>query len=209
MKDKEIWKTYPDYPFIEASNLGRIRTKDRYVTDRNGRKLHIKGRILKQYLNRKGGYMYVSFSVNEKTVHLQVHRVVAICFIPNPNNYPEVNHKDNDHTNNAMSNLEWCTRQYNLDYKKKCGTSPAQVQGHPVFAVDLNTGKVLRFESQCEAARQLGIFQGSISNVVKGKCNKTGGFWFCRADENTVEKTRSKFGDKIANKVEKLMRENL
>ena len=276
--EKEVWKPYPDYPFIEVSNLGRVRTKDRIVTRSNGRKCFVKGRVLKQYSSHNG-YMNVHFGVNGKTINLIVSRAVATSFLLNPNNYPEVNHIDNNPKNNTVSNLEWCTKKYNLDYKKNFGTSPAQIQGRPVFAVDLKTGKVLKFESQGEAARQLHLSQGDIcsvlkglynqtggywfteneseiteekiqeikakthflggviainpknyevfwfkfqseaarqlgidgshiSNVAKGKRHKTCGYWFCYADKNAVEKARSKFGDKVANKVEKLIGES-
>lgn len=206
-KEKEVWRTFPDCPFIEASNLGRIRTKDRTVTRKNGRKCFVKGRVLKQQCDRYG-YMYVEFRVSGKLVILRVHRIVATCFLPNPNGYLEVNHIDNNPKNNAVSNLEWCDHQYNMDYKKKCGTSPAQVQGQPVIAVDLDSFEVFCFESQSEAARQLGIDVRMTNKVVKGKQNKTHGWWFCNADENAVEKVREKFGDCIAEKVEKLMDEN-
>lgn len=280
-REQEVWKQYPDYPFVEVSNLGRARTKDRYVTVKGQSKRLIKGRILKQEDNGRG-YMQVKFCMNGKLVHLLVHRAVAICFIPNPNNYSEVNHKDNDKTNNVVSNLEWCTSQYNIAYRENYGVSARKATKalrRPVFAVGLKTGKVLRFESrreaerqlnipnqeickvvkgkqytaggywftedkneitenkiqeirasvrflggvitinldtfevlyfesQHEAARQLGVSQGNISSVIKGKQNKTGDFWFCNADENVVEKTRVKFGDDVARKVEKLMREN-
>lgn len=276
--EQEIWRSYPEFDFIEASNLGRVRTKDRVVTRSNGRKQFIKGRVLKQKLN-PNGYMYVTFSVNGKAIHLRVHRIVAICFIPNPNGYLEVNHIDNNRINNNANNLEWCTRQYNQDYKKKFGTSQAQLFGRPLFAVNLKTDKVLRFESQAEAERELGInheninrvvkgdriqagdywftenkseiteekireiknnmrFYGGVlavnletkkvlyfesqteaayqlqvdkrnlSNVLKGRRNKTGGCWFCYANENAIEKTREKFGDEVASQVKKLMSVN-
>lgn len=117
MADKEIWKVYPDYPFIEVSNLGNVRTKDRYVPGKNGSKRLIKGRVLKQQLDNNG-YVLVHFRVHGKLVNLLVHRAVAICFVLNPDHLPEVNHKDNNPANNVASNLEWCTRQYNEDYKK-------------------------------------------------------------------------------------------
>lgn len=277
-KQEEIWETYPEFNFIEVSNLGRIRSKDRYVPSKNGSKRLAKGHILKQY--QDSGYMRVKFKVNGETKSTLVHRMVATCFIPNPDNLPEVNHIDNDRTNNVVSNLEWCTRQYNQDYKSNFGTSPAQLFGRPVFAVNLKTGKVLRFETQSEAARQLGIPTSNINMVIKGKMNTAGWYWFTEdeseitdekiqeirdkmhfisgviainpetsevfwfesqreagrqlgfdhrninnvlkgkqntahgycfyyADENTVEKTRTKFGDKIAEKVEELMSDNL
>lgn len=274
-KEKEIWKQYPKYSWIEVSNLGRVRTKDHWVTYKDGRKRLFKGKVLKQHL-QKNGYVYVSTRGNGKDIHLLVHRAVAICFLPNPNNLPEVNHIDNNPKNNRLDNLEWCSRKYNEDYKKKFGTSPAEVLGRPVFAVNLETGRVFYFKSQCEAARQLGISQQSVSAVIKGRLNqadgywftedeseiteekirevksnmrflggvivintdtfevfyfesqseaarqlgisvgsvndvlkgryyKTYGCWFCYADDTTVEKTRSKFGDKITKEVEKLM----
>lgn len=115
-EEKEVWKTYPDYPFVEASNLGRVRTKDRTVIRKNGIKCFVKGRTLKQQRDHQG-YMYVQFKVNSKQIHLFVHRAVATSFLPNPDNLPEVNHKDNDPTNNATSNLEWCTHEKNMAYK--------------------------------------------------------------------------------------------
>ena len=206
-KGQEVWKTYPEYPWIEASNLGRVRTKDRYVTYSDGRGRLYKGHILKQYL-RKDGYMYVQAGVNGKITNLYVHRVIATLFLPNPNNLPEVNHKDNDRANNEVSNLEWCTAQYNNDYRNNFGTSPTQIFGCSVFAANPETSEVFWFESQSEAARQLDANSSSIAKVIKGKLNKTHGHWFCRADENAVEKTRVKFGDEIAEKVKKLLNEH-
>ena len=205
--EEEIWKTYPEFHFIEASNLGRVRTKNRFVTDRNGKKYHIKGHVLKQQLN-KNGYMYVSVSVNGKNCTLSVHRIVATCFIPNPDNLPEVNHIDNDRTNNVASNLEWCTSKYNTAYKEKCGKSAAEISGRPVIVVNQDTSEVFWFETQREAGRQLSFYPGHITDVVRDRRHTTGGYWFCYADENAVEKVRSKFGNKIAEKVGKLISEN-
>lgn len=207
-KQKEIWKVYQELPFIEVSNLGRVKTKDRIVTRGNGGKYFVKGRVLKQHL-QPNGYMYVRFRLNGKKVKLYVHRIVATCFIPNPDNYPQVNHKDNDPTNNAVSNLEWCTNQYNQDYKKNFGTSPAQIFGRPVIAVNLETSEIFWFKTQTEAAYQLVANVGHINEVIKGKLHKTGGYWFTYADDTAIEKTRAKFGDEMANKVRELMSDNL
>lgn len=207
-----IWKQYPKIPFVEANQFGEIRIVDRVVTYKNGAKHLYKGRVLRQYFN-KNGYMYVTFSVNNKTINLIVHRVVATCFIPNPDNLPEVNHIDNDRTNNFVDNLEWCTSQYNTDYREKYGVSAkefSKVLRKPLIAIDLNGFKILWFESQHEAARQLGVNRGNIGSVIKGRHYKTaGGYWFCNADSTAVEKTRNKFGDEVAEKVKKLMSEHL
>ena len=180
-KQKEVWKTYPEHPWIEVSNLGRVKTKDRVVMRKDGKKYPVKGQVLKQQLNKRG-YLFIRFSVNGKGVNRYVHRMVAITFIPNPNNYPEVNHIDNNPINNSASNLEWCTDQYNQNYKKNFGTSPAEVFGHPVFAVDLETRVVSRFESQSEAARKLGVYAENINKVVKGKLIQTGSIYLQKKD---------------------------
>ena len=104
--------------------------------------------------------------------------------------------------------MEWCTHQENIAYRERCGVSASEALGRPVFAVNLETKKVLYFETQSEAARKLGASSGNICNVLKGKLNKTCNCWLCYADENAVEKVRAKFGDEIANKVKKIMRES-
>lgn len=199
-KDQAIWKTYPDYPFLQANQFGEIKTVDRYVSVRGGGKRLIRGRILKQSYDHNG-YMKVSFKVKGKTINISVHQIVATCFIPNPKNLPEVNHIDSDKTNNAVSNLEWCTPEYNIAYREKYGVA----LNHPIIAVNLKTSQVLYFDSQHEASRQLGIDRRNIGKVIKNQAKTADGYWFCNADENAVEKTRKKFGDKIAKEVEKLM----
>lgn len=209
-KEQEVWKTFPDYPFIETSNLGRVRTKDRYAKSKGQERRLIKGRILKQNLDRYG-YLYVTFRVNGELVHLKVHRVVATCFCPNPNGHPQVNHIDCDPTNNRWDNLEWCTSQYNTAYREKYGVPAKEytkVLRRPVIAVNSETSEVFWFESQHEAARKLGISDSYINMVVKGKQDKAKGYWFCYADENLVEEVRAKFGDEVAKKVEELMNKN-
>lgn len=208
--EQAVWKPYPEYPFLQANQFGEIRTVDRVITRSDGRKQFVKGRVLKQQLN-KNGYMYVHFKVNGKQFNLCVHRVVATSHLPNPNNLPEVNHKDSNPKNNATSNLEWCTREYNIAYKEKYGKSAkdaAETLRKSVIAVNTETFEALCFESQHEAACQLSVDVGHINHVLKRKQNRAGGYWFCYADENAVEKTRAKFGDNIAEKVEKLMNEH-
>lgn len=205
-EEKIIWKQYPEYPSIEANQFGEIRIKDRVVTGKDGKKYHSKGHVLKQHQNQDG-YMFVSFRANGKFVCLKVHRIVAACFLPNPNNLPEVNHIDCDRTNNRLDNLEWCTHQENVAYRDRLGrTAKHNAPKKPVIAVNLETFEVLWFESQHEASRQLGVYQGGISGVVKGNRNKTGDYWFCCADETAVEKIRTKFGDGVAEKVKELMK---
>ena len=188
MNDIEVWKPHPEFCFIEASTLGNVRTLNREVTTNRGTRL-LKGRVLKPHRN-KTGYLSVVFGMNGKQVHKRVHRLVAETFIPNPNGWPQVNHKDCDRTNNSVSNLEWCDASYNQRYREKYGVSNTESLGHPLFAVNLETLEVFKFRSQHEAGRQLGVHhQSSITQVLKGKQNQTGGYWFT---ENKSEITKNK-----------------
>ena len=111
----EIWKDYKDYEGLyQASNLGRMRSLDRWVS-KNGSMQFIKGRILKLRTD-KCGYLHVVLSKNNKVKAYLVHRIIAETFLPNTDNLPQVNHKDENKLNNVVSNLEWCTHEYNVNY---------------------------------------------------------------------------------------------
>lgn len=202
--EKEVWRTYPEYPFIEANQFGQVRTKDRVVIRKNGSKLPVKGRVMKQYDNGKG-YMLVKFRINNKTIGLRVHRIVATCFIPNPNNLPEVNHIDCNRANNAVSNLEWCTHQENVSYRNKLGhTAKHNAPKKPVIAVNLETLEVCLFESQHEAARKLRVDVRSINDVIKGRQNTAYGYSFCNADGEAIKNVKSKFVDEVVSRFEEI-----
>lgn len=114
---EEIWKDVKGFEgYYEVSNLGRVRSVDRVIFD-NVRKCDrlLKGRILKKRYHT-GGYNVVAFCKEHIIVNKFVHRLVAEAFIPNLDNLPLVNHKDEDKTNNCVDNLEWCDAKYNNDY---------------------------------------------------------------------------------------------
>ena len=109
---KTIWKDVIGYSGIyQVSNTGLV--KRLLKRGRNGEKEH----LIKPHITK--GYVYVTL-VNrpyQKDKQYLLHRLVAETFIPNPNNYPEVNHKDENKQNNNVNNLEWCTHSYNMAYK--------------------------------------------------------------------------------------------
>jgi len=187
----EIWKAHPDIAGIEVSTLGRVRTLDKMVWNGKGT-YSKKGRILKQSKSING-YMYVSIKANGKFIKQRIHRLVAQTFISNPDNLPEVNHKDNNPLNNNVSNLEFCTHKYNTTYREKYGTPAKEcVPKSPVFAVNLSTLEVLHFSSQHEAGRELEIFQSHINAVIKGKRKQAHGYWFKADDGNGIEADKDK-----------------
>ena len=112
---QEIWKPVKGFEeYFEISNLGRIKRTNAIITTPTCKKKIYKGIILKTSIDK--GYEKINLSVNGKRKIKYIHRLVAEAFIPNENNYKEVNHIDSNTTNNRVDNLEWCNRKYNLEY---------------------------------------------------------------------------------------------
>jgi len=192
----EIWKSYPYIAGIEVSTLGRVRTLDRVVSNGKGTRL-VKGRILKPGSDGNG-YLKVGIQIDGKRTMKYVHRLVAETFIPNPDNLPQVNHLDCDRGNNNIENLEFCTISYNNKYREKYGISNAESLGRQLLAINLSTLEVLHFRSQGEASRAIGVDCRNVYNVLKGKRNKTHGFWFKEDDGSDIEIDKDKLKDIVA-----------
>ena len=109
MKNDEIWKDIEGYDgMYQVSNLGRVKSFK-----------NCKERILSSGTTKKN-YKFVILSKNDIRKNFQVHRLVAMTFLPNPDNLPQVNHKDENPSNNNLENLEWCTAKYNSNYGNHC-----------------------------------------------------------------------------------------
>lgn len=104
----EIWKDIKGYEGrYEVSNMGRVKSLNYRRSGKSG--------ILKSEDNGNG-YFAVNLRKDNKNWHISVHRLVALTFLPNYENFPEVNHKDEIKDNNNLNNLEWCTTSYNVNY---------------------------------------------------------------------------------------------
>lgn len=118
---KEVWRNIEEFKGLyQISNLGRVKSIDRMITYRTGIKRFTRGKILTVSKN-KLGYPQITLSKNDKEHSRRIHRLVAQAFLPNPNNYKEVNHIDGNKSNNVVTNLEWCDRSHNMRHAIKMG----------------------------------------------------------------------------------------
>lgn len=137
----------------------------------------------KKFLKPKlaSGYCQVVLCKDGKRKTHYIHRLVAKAFIPNPNNLPEVNHKDECKTNNCVDNLEWMSRIDNINYGTRTERA-AKKQSIPVYCEELDRV----FKSQVEAAEELEINRCNINSCCKCK-RKTAGGYHWRYAETSVE----------------------
>ena len=157
MINNEIWKTIEEFDNYEVSNLGRVRNIQT-------------GRVLKPILISTGYYQVGLFKQN-KCYRKLIHRLVAEAFLENSDNLPQINHIDEDKTNNVVSNLEWCSASYNINYgtrNKRIGIS------HAKKVQCIETGEI--FDCAKDVARKYNLEIFSVSNAAnQNHTQKTAG----------------------------------
>lgn len=193
----EIWKPIRDYEGLyEVSNLGGIK---RLENDKNR-----KEKILKPYKN-KLGYLCINLCRDNKVKQMYVHRLVAIAFIPNPENKPCIDHINTIPNDNRVENLRWVTYKENMNNeltKEKLSGKNSNNYGKPrseeikkkisesqkggknpkakgVFCYELNKS----WNTSAEASRELNIDSSNITKCCKGKCKSVKGYHFCYLEE--------------------------
>lgn len=173
---KEEWRTIKNTDGkYSVSNLGNVKRNEHYTivsptsTHTNGTKLFYKERKLNPHLN-KDGYRIVKLHLEEGNVRtVSVHRLVAENFIPNQNNYPQINHIDENRINNNVDNLEWCTATHNANHgtrKEKL----RKISGIRVAQYDLQGNLIKIWDSISQASQSFGAKTTScIRRVCKGE----------------------------------------
>lgn len=188
---KEEWRDIEGYKGkYQVSSYGRVKSLAKKSW--NGHAWWDKPEIILKPGTQKTGYLFVDLlDGHNNDRKFRVHRLVAQAFIPNPNNFLQVNHKDEDVTNNHADNLEWCTALYNNNYgnhflyssiarqNKLCRLTAirnGQKASKPVLQLSKNGDFIKRFASLSEAARQTGARIGGISDCCNGKSKTSYGY---------------------------------
>lgn len=167
----ELWKPVPGYEGIyEVSDQGRVKSLARETNNQYG-----KTDIIISPGWSPNGYFFVALSKNGTRKLVRVHRLVAEVFIPNPENLPQVNHKDQDPGNNRVDNLEWCTAEYNINYGDRTQKVISKIS-IPVFQYTKSGEFVKRYDSAVQAEKETGIASQNISRCRAGKLPSAGGF---------------------------------
>lgn len=146
-----------------------IEGASRYLVNEKGEiKSTIRNIILKQYKASNNCRMVNIYFDDGSHKYMTVHRIVANAFIPNPDNLPQVNHKDENRDNNSVMNLEWCDGKYNSNY----GTGHARQTmacSKPVIQKTLDGEFIAYYPSGNEAGRRTGVRSSTISAVCRGE----------------------------------------
>ena len=167
----EIWKDVLGYEgYYQISNLGNIKSVDRYIKSRSGNLFLRKGKPMFPAQNGNG-YLHVILNKNNKPKNHRIHRMVALVFLPAQEHRTDVNHIDGNKLNNRVDNLEWTTHKENCDHSMNVLGN--DLSGHGVKATsktiklkDKETNEIIECKSYAEAARKLGISHQVISKYL-------------------------------------------
>lgn len=165
----EIWK--PIFGFegwYEVSNFGRVKSLSRKCKSIHGERI-VPERIMK-FDKTADGYYQVHLSKNGERVRFKVHRLVAMAFIPNPLNLPQINHKDCNPANNCVWNLEWCDQTYNNNYGERNKKAGRALTNHPSFSKQVMCVETnITYPSTHEVERIFGYKHTFINACCNGK----------------------------------------
>jgi hypothetical protein len=171
----EIWKDIEGYKGLyQISNLGQVKSLN-YSNTREIKKLSL--------CKQSNGYLVCLLYRNGNRKTYKIHRLVAQTFLSNPNNYPVINHKDEDKTNNCVDNLEWCSISYNNAYgthREKVGNAHKK----EVYQYLLDGTFIKKWGSVRECAKYYNISEGNIASCCRKKIKTCGGYKFSYTTKN-------------------------
>ena len=173
MEKEEIWKDIKGFEGLyQISSLGRVKSLLKFYP-----------RLFNPTTN-KLGYGIVTLTKNKRSKSFYVHKLVAEAFIPNPNNYPCINHKDENPSNNCVENLEWCTYKYNSNYGTR-NERISKIKGRPVNQYTLDGKFIKTYSCAPVAGRETHISRVNIWKCCISKEGRTtcGGYMWKYADE--------------------------
>ena len=190
----EVWKTITKYPEYKISNKGRIKYQIRKGKEPYKYKISIGGKT-------SCGYLDFSLRLNNKKIRITIHRLVAIEFIPNPNKYTIVNHKDGNKQNNNVENLEWCSSSQNIQH----GYDNDLISGkRKIYALNKKNEILRQFNSVKEAAEHYNICGSNIGAALTGRYKTSGGIYWCYVEKYDSTKTNLLTKNKLEKTVKQI-----
>jgi hypothetical protein len=198
MCEIEIWKDIPEYEGLyQVSNWGRVKSLERVIIYKDGREKILPEKILKPFLRDE--YYGVDLFKDGKRKMFTAHRLVALVFLENPDNLPQVNHRNEIKTDNRVENLEWCNNFYNCNYGTKSQRRSEKYKGEnhpfygkthseearkkiseakrkPILQFTLDNVFIREWESITSIKFELNINIGNICSCCQGKLKTCGGY---------------------------------
>lgn len=170
MPDRELWKDVIGYEGLyQISNAGRVKSLDRVIVYSTGKKVSAKGKILVTRIRKDDGYVVACLCKNQKEETAYLHRLVAIAFLENPEEKPEVNHKKGIKTNNSVEDLEWATTSENNKHAHRIGLN-SSLKGEDSNFAKLTQAKVLEirriYNDKMATKKELSaMFNVTLNNI--------------------------------------------
>lgn len=177
MYKNEIWKPINGYDgMYEISNLGNVKSLARaytrvYKKQNKINEVCMKEKLLTPFIGKRG-YVTVDLSKDKQRTHKYIHQLIAVAFIPNPNNYTVINHKDGRKLNNSIDNLEWCTDKMNKQHASDMGL----LKMKPVNQYSLDGEFIKRWKSCADIHKVMGFVFQNISKCCYGERQTAHGY---------------------------------
>jgi hypothetical protein len=175
-----IWKDIKGYEgFYQVSNYGQVKSLERFRKSNRNSFSIVRERIMKSKVD-KYGYLAYSLCKDNKMSYFTSHRLVAIAFIPNTNNYNQVNHINGNKLDNSVSNLEWCDNQHNMRESFRLGLNKARKSKDNVLSkkvAKIKDGVIIKeYYSLTDASVDNNVVKSAIGNCLKNRSKSCAGF---------------------------------